>query len=160
MSVPTQASAAFYSTIFHGLNIMFFWYAVVGAGVALMAIAAGPQRWALSLRKRAQDGLQGIQPDRSFGAFGRWVGAYAGLLRALGYAVAALALIIPFATTFSTLLIVSVGEIAWISLIAFFGSDRLKNASQKAARRYRAVMGCDRVCAWSPRGSPRPAARH
>ena len=60
-------------------------------------------------------------PDRNFGSFGGWVNKYARILRAAGYIVAILLLIIPAQRSFGYLLVVLLGLGIWALLVEFFG---------------------------------------
>lgn len=124
LDIPNDVSQAIYSTVFSGLFTLQAWYIAVGFAIWIAAAIAGPSSWAVSLRRGAQDGVQGIVPGRNFGTFGGWVAAHKQTLRIVGYIVAAIALVLPVDLSVAYFLVVPIALLAWLALIEFFGRPR------------------------------------
>lgn len=121
--IPTSAGQAAFEIIFRDLVNANRTFIALGVAVLVGALIAGPAKWAVALRGASSGGLGTLASHLELGAFGVWVAGHKKGLRATGFAVAALVLVLlPAPRTIAMVIWLGVGLLVWVAAVEFFGA--------------------------------------
>lgn len=123
LSIPSAAAQNAYSILFaapiHAEQVGI----AVAVVIILAALIAGPSRWARAMRGWFSGGIGHVASNVNLGPFGEWVGGHMNGVRAIGYVVAAIALLLlPRPRTIAEIVWIAVFVIVWLLLVQFVGS--------------------------------------